>query len=117
MFPHVAAYRRLTRDERRSYVRRCRGLGRCGPVVAFPAMGPGALAVGVTAFFVVALIGSGYHAGRAIVWGIVVAGLLAYGWLGRTPLGQLLIAAGALLFFAGVLSPRFRRWWFGQTIE
>ncbi len=86
-------------------------------VVAFPAMGPGALALGGTGFFVVALIGSGYRAGRAIVWGIVVSGLLAYGWLGRTPFGRLLIAAGALLFFAAVLSPRFRRWWIGQTIE
>jgi hypothetical protein len=93
------------------------GLAAATTVVAFPAMGPGALAVGLTGFFVVAMIGSGYKAGRAIAWGIVVAGLLAYGWLGRTPFGRLLIAAGALLFFAGVLSPRFRRWWFGQTIE
>jgi hypothetical protein len=86
-------------------------------VVAFPAMGPGALAIGVTAFFVVALIGSGYRPGRAIAWGVVVAGLLAYGWLGPTSFGRLLIAAGALVFIAGALSPRFRRWWFRQTIQ
>ena len=93
------------------------GLAAAATVVAFPAMEPGALAMGATAFFVVALIGSGYRPGRAVVWGIVVAGLLAYGWLGRNPFGRLLIAAGGLLFFAGALSPRFRRWWFGQTIE
>jgi hypothetical protein len=93
------------------------GLAAAATVVAFPAMGPGALAVGGTGFFVVVLIGSGYRPSRAIVWGIVIAGLLAYGWLGRTPFGRLLIAAGALLFLAGVLSPRFRRWWFGQVIE
>jgi membrane-bound ClpP family serine protease len=93
------------------------GLGAVVTVTTYPAVGPASLSLGVTAFFVAALIFSGYRRGRAIVWGIVVAGLFAFGWLGPSSIGRLLIIAGALLFFAGVLSPTFRRWWFGQRIE
>jgi hypothetical protein len=93
------------------------GFAAVATVAAYPVMGPGALVVGATAFFVAALVSSGYRVSRALAWGIVVTALLIVGWLGRGSIGQLLIIAGSVLFIAGVFSPSFRRWWFGQIIE
>jgi hypothetical protein len=86
-------------------------------VAAYPPMGfGGSLLLGAAAFFVVAFIGSGYHASRAVAWGVVVAALCVVGRFGPDPLAPLFYALGGLLFLAGVLSPAFRRWWFAQAI-
>jgi hypothetical protein len=87
-------------------------------IVTFPLFGwLGSLPAAFTAFYVVVLIGSGFRVGRAIAWGVVVAGLFVVATLLPAPAAQVVVAGGALLFFAGALLPSFRRWWFGQTIE
>lgn len=87
-------------------------------LVAYPLLGLwGSVPIGVAAFGVATLVGSGYDVARAVSWGLLIAALTAAGLLVPGPLGGLLYAASAALFFAGFLSPAFRRWWFGVSIE
>jgi hypothetical protein len=87
-------------------------------VVTFPFIGwLGSLPAACTAFYVVVLIGSGFRVGRAIAWGVLVAGLFVAATLLPAPAAQVVVAGGALLFVAGALVPSFRRLWFGQANE
>jgi hypothetical protein len=87
-------------------------------VVTFPLFGwLGSLPAACAAFYVVVLIGSGFRVGRAMAWGVLVAGLFVAATLLSAPAAQFVVAGGALLFVAGALVPSFRRVWFGQANE
>jgi len=87
-------------------------------VGTFPLLGAfGSVPAGAAAFYVVVLVASGYRIGRTLAWGVLVGLLFALGVLATDPLAPLSTAAGTALFFAAVLLPSFRSWWFGQAIE
>jgi hypothetical protein len=94
------------------------GLGVVLAVLMYPLTGwTGAVAAGAAGFYVGVLIGSGYGSARAIAWGVLVIALFSAGVLASGPIAAVTPGAAAVLFFAGVLSPTFRGWWFGQHIE
>jgi hypothetical protein len=87
-------------------------------LAAYPVLGIGGSAfLGATAFFVFTLIKSGYRATRALAWGGLVAVLCGLGSFGPPGFYLPCYLSAGLVFFAGTLSPAFRRLWFDQRIE
>lgn len=87
-------------------------------IVAFPLLGWfGSLPAAATAFYVVALIGSGHRRDRVFAWGAITGGLFALGMLAAAPVAPVAYAAGAGFFVAGVLVPAFRSRWFGGIAD
>ena len=87
-------------------------------IVTFPLLGWfGSLPSAATAFYTVALVGSGHRRGRVLAWGAITGGLFALGTLAAAPLAPGAYAAGAGLFAAGVLVPAFRTRWFGGIAD